>query len=604
MDDDPLIGTVLADRYRVEELVGVGAMGRVYRAEHVHMRKTIALKILHSQLTQIPDMVQRFEHEAQAAARIQHPHVAAATDFGKLPDGSVYLALEYIEGLPLSEEIKKGPLDPRRVLDIVGQVSSALEAAHAHEIVHRDLKPDNLLLVDGEQGDFVKILDFGVAKVPTEQSDEKQRLTLAGVVYGTPEYMAPEQALGQPVDGRADIYALGVVAYEMLTGRRPYVGPVGGLLGQQLSQPVPKMSDVGNVFIPTAVEQMVVEMLSTDPKRRPETAAVVREQVEALEQAWSEGKLAGATRGSSALLSASLEEVTGKIGVRLQTLPEPVQKVASSRTSRVGFISLAFVALGIAFAVVAIETWDRGRPKPEQVRLQAPPPPIAEEPQESPELGSRLDAAKAQGLPALLALAEQFPAEGIIVAELSLEYAKNGQFEEALTAARSALALDPQLNEHPKIAGALFRATQSPSVRAACFRFLRGPMGAPGVSIIYDLAETEAVNARVRAEARILLEKDEIQQMASPAVRLLLSLKEAKSCEQYLPLVEQAALVGDKRALPFLERLTQTTGCGPKRQGDCYSCLRESSALPEAIAKLKQRATLVEPSQTEAGSSN
>ncbi len=590
VDDDPLIGSVLAERYRVESLIGIGAMGRVYRAEHVRMRKVVALKILHPQLTRIPDMVQRFEQEAQAAARIQHPHVAAAIDFGKLPDGSVYLALEYIEGVALSHWIKEGPIEVRRALRIVGQVASALELAHAEGIVHRDLKPDNLLLQDGTDGDFVKVLDFGIAKLSAQAQDTDKPLTLAGVVYGTPEYMAPEQALAQEVDGRADLYALGVMFFEMLTGRRPYVGPVAGLLGQQLSQPVPRMHDVARVKVPAAVEQLVVELLSTDPKRRPESASTVRQQIESLELAWDEGRLSG-YRGSGALLSATLDEVTDRFQSVAQGLPEPVKEAVQSRTSRMTLISLLFAALGVGGVLFFMRSLE-GQTAAPSLPLETPPSPVTDEPEQEPELGRRLELARQEGLSELEVLAKEFPAEGIVQAELSLEYAKTRKFKEALEAARSALALDPQLNEHPKIAGALFRATQSPLVRAACFRLLRGAMGAAGVSIIYDLAHTEDVHARVRAEARLLLKKEEVQQAMPPSVRLLVNLEKAKTCEDLRPLVEQAALVGDKRALPFLEDLKATVGCGPRKQGDCYPCLRQTDALEKSIAQLAQRTTL------------
>ncbi len=245
-------------------------MGRVYQAEHVLMRKRVALKVLHRELMTVPEIVQRFEREARAAAHIEHPHVAAATDFGKLADGSVFLILEFVQGLALTELIAGGPIDVGRVLTIALQVAEAVEAAHQRGIVHRDLKPDNLLFVQSDdKGDFIKVLDFGIAKVPTEPSEEGGKpITQVGMVYGTPEYMAPEQALGQDVDGRADLYAIGVIMFEMLTGRRPYKGPAVGLLGQQLSSPLPKMAHVANVKVPPAVEQLVVELLMPDPKRR------------------------------------------------------------------------------------------------------------------------------------------------------------------------------------------------------------------------------------------------------------------------------------------------------------------------------------------------
>src|SRR6516165_11924429 len=201
-----LVGRVLSERYRIESVLGEGGMGAVYLAQHVLMRKRLAVKVLHPEMTRMPEMVARFEREAMAAAHIEHPNVAAATDFGKLEDGSFFLVLEYVEGTSLRDLIAKGPLGAERALHIAYQMASALARAHALGIVHRDLKPENVMLVerDGDPN-FVKVLDFGIAKVPvgelasaspaSAQGSAPQVLTQMGMVYGTPEYMAPEQAL-------------------------------------------------------------------------------------------------------------------------------------------------------------------------------------------------------------------------------------------------------------------------------------------------------------------------------------------------------------------------------------------------------------------------
>ena len=224
---DQRVGTVLAERYRIDALLGEGGMGRVYAAEHVLMRKRLAIKVLHRELTTVPEVVARFEREAMAAANIEHANVAAATDFGKLADGSVFLVLEFVQGKNLRDEIATGPFSEARALHVARQIASALGSAHALNIVHRDLKPENVMLVDrGGDPDFVKVLDFGIAKVPIGEVDRaptaktaaRTPITKAGMVFGTPEYMAPEQALGQTVDGRADLYALGVILFEMLAG--------------------------------------------------------------------------------------------------------------------------------------------------------------------------------------------------------------------------------------------------------------------------------------------------------------------------------------------------------------------------------------------------
>ena len=216
-EGDALLGTILAGRYRIEQLLGSGGMGAVYRAEHVHMRKAVAVKVLHREMTAFPEVVARFEREAVAAGRIDHPHVVSASDFGQLEDGSFYLALEFAEGHSLAKLVHtEGALQPERALRIARQIAEALQAAHGVGIVHRDLKPENVMLVVKDSDpDYVKVLDFGIAKIKVEGAAEQPALTQIGTVFGTPEYMSPEQARGEPADARADLYTVGVILYEM-----------------------------------------------------------------------------------------------------------------------------------------------------------------------------------------------------------------------------------------------------------------------------------------------------------------------------------------------------------------------------------------------------
>lgn len=281
--NDPRIGTVLAERYRVDALLGEGGMGKVYAAEHVLMRKRLAVKVLHRELSTVPEVVARFEREAMAAAHIEHPNIAAATDFGKLPDGAVFLVLEFVQGKNLRDEIAPGPMPVARALHIGRQIASALASAHELRIVHRDLKPENIMLVErGGDPDFVKVLDFGIAKVPIGASgrpSDQPLITRAGMVFGTPEYMAPEQALGQTVDGRADLYALGVIVYEMISGVRPFSSKSQvGILGQQLATPPPPFrSRAPGIAVPAKVEAAVLRLLEKEASERYQTGVEVAE---------------------------------------------------------------------------------------------------------------------------------------------------------------------------------------------------------------------------------------------------------------------------------------------------------------------------------------
>ncbi|MDF2694950.1 MAG: Serine/threonine protein kinase PrkC, regulator of stationary phase, partial [Labilithrix sp.] len=275
-----IIGTMISDRYKIERLLGEGGMGAVYQAEHTLMRKRMAIKVLHPEMTRLPEVVARFEREAMAAAHIDHPHVVTATDFGKLEDGSFFLALEFVEGKSLREVIALGRLELGRALHIARQIAAALSRAHALKIVHRDLKPENVMLVEREgDPDFVKVLDFGIAKVQIGEltagdvsgaGPGQPVLTQAGMVYGTPEYMAPEQALGQPVDARADLYALGCITYEMLCGVRPFDAESKvALLGMQVTAPVPAMATKApDANIPPEVEALVKRLLAKEASER------------------------------------------------------------------------------------------------------------------------------------------------------------------------------------------------------------------------------------------------------------------------------------------------------------------------------------------------
>ncbi len=274
-----LLGQLVAERYRIIELLGSGGMGSVYRAEHVHMRKFVAFKVLHRELTHLTDVVTRFEREAIAAARITHPNVATATDFGRLPDGACYLVLEYVQGKSLRQTLAQSAyFDTDRILRIAKQIALALGAAHEAGIVHRDLKPENVMLVEGlADHDFVKVLDFGIAKIHMPEQEGQPALTRMGTIFGTPEYMSPEQALGQAADARTDLYSLGIMMYEMLTGRTPFADKelVAVLTRQMTELPPPLPADVN-----PSIVALISHLLAKRPSERPQTAQEVASRID------------------------------------------------------------------------------------------------------------------------------------------------------------------------------------------------------------------------------------------------------------------------------------------------------------------------------------
>ncbi len=269
---DPLVGLTL-DRYRVLEKIGEGGMGAVYAVEHVLLQKRMAMKLLRADLSRKQDLVARFQNEAIAASRIGQENIVAVTDFGRTPDGLVYFVMEELHGESLGRVIHgEGRIPVPRTVDIAAQLCRALQAAHAAGIIHRDLKPDNVILVEKDgRPDFVKVLDFGISKVGGAAGGE--RITQVGTIVGTPEYMAPEQAAGKPVDPRSDVYSLGVLLFEMLTGRLPFEGDTAvAILLKHQTQPPPRLSDViPDGAFPAALEAAVARALAKRPADRQQS---------------------------------------------------------------------------------------------------------------------------------------------------------------------------------------------------------------------------------------------------------------------------------------------------------------------------------------------
>ncbi len=276
-----VVGTVVGGRYFVRRLCGEGGMGRVYEAEHTDIGKRVALKILHPAYSQTPDLVERLRREARAASKISHPNVVDVTDSGTTPDGAFFFVMEYLEGIELGELIfKEGKLGLARSLHIGGQICRALQAAHQVSVIHRDLKPENVLILSRDgQKDFVKVLDFGIAKSGTDgDDDDKQadgkpsrRLTHPGMTMGTPEYMAPEQAAGRPADPRSDVYAAGGLLYEMLSGKPPYEGANFMEILHKKANTLPTQLSTLREDIPASLDQLIMRTLAKDPAARPQS---------------------------------------------------------------------------------------------------------------------------------------------------------------------------------------------------------------------------------------------------------------------------------------------------------------------------------------------
>ncbi len=287
-DGQALIGLVVDGRYRLDSVLGRGGMGLVYKAHHVGLRRQVAVKILHPSLAASPDVRNRFEREALAVGKIDHPNCVAVYDSGRLPDGSLYLAMELLDGKSLADVLEQeGQIAPGRALHILAHILRGLAHIHLAGLIHRDIKPENIFLIrQGEDVDFAKILDFGIAK-PMDKSDldDGVKLTQAGMAFGTPIYMAPEQALGNPMDGRADLYAAAVMGFEMLCGQPPfYSDDKLEVMSMHTARPVPPMRQrliKNGRPVPSSIERLIAKGLTKKPSERYPTAEVFLAEVEA-----------------------------------------------------------------------------------------------------------------------------------------------------------------------------------------------------------------------------------------------------------------------------------------------------------------------------------
>jgi eukaryotic-like serine/threonine-protein kinase len=350
---EDFIGRVLDDRYRIDKLLGEGGMGAVFVAEHLKLHKMVALKIVRAELAGNGEVAARFAREAMATAQFEHPHVASAIDYGTLPEGGAYFVMQLVQGKSLArllEEQKRLPWP--NACDLAAQVADALTAAEEARIVHRDLKPENILIEtrsDGSQ--LVRILDFGIAHVPKsdlpapEGAMVSRELTKLGAVMGTPGYMAPEQAVGELTDHRTDLYALGVVLWESITGIPLWnEGDITTLFARQLSEVAPSVKQTaGDRTVPDELDRLVRSLLERSPKDRPAHAASVRDALRGFSK-------------SSPASSTPVHAIVSELVFRASSWASRWNKQPSVR-KRLQLISVFLVLLAGIAVVYGITNW-------------------------------------------------------------------------------------------------------------------------------------------------------------------------------------------------------------------------------------------------------
>ena len=321
------IGKVLAGKYRLDAYLSRGGMGSVYRATHLMLEKPVALKVIKPELVGSSEFARRFQREARAATSLSHPNIVAVYDLGQAEDGTLYIAMELVDGPSLKDAIQKGgPMDPIRIVRLVRQVLSALALAHRSHIIHRDLKPQNIMLATDRDGnEIAKLVDFGIAKT----FDDRTQLTSTGFAIGTPQYMAPEQASGSDVDGRSDLYSLGIILYEMLIAEVPFNDPsTPAILVKHLTEaPVRPSLRRKDIQVHRGLEDIAVRCLEKDPAKRYQSA---EEMAQALAAAVSLDGSAASVSEAATLPMGAPHLTMGSTHTAARAVPTPAQTPAPS----------------------------------------------------------------------------------------------------------------------------------------------------------------------------------------------------------------------------------------------------------------------------------
>jgi len=341
---DPLVGHTLDGKYRLEERLGIGGMGTVYRARHLLIDRPVAVKVLNPRFVEDEAARTRFQREARAAGRLQHVNAVTVTDFGQSQDGYVYIVMELLEGRTLQNVLaKEAPLDSARAVALMLQISAAVAAAHEAGIIHRDLKPANIFIVQrAEVPAVVKVLDFGIAKLAIESLEEEEPMTLTqiGAMIGTPRYMSPEQCDGAELTPAADVYSLGVILYEMLTGTVPFSGSTPLAIAMKQTSEIPRNPREFVSTIPVALEEVVLHTLEKLPYNRPANAAEFRAELLATaDRLGLEHAATASGPNLEALRSVGTESPSGRLVIDISRLRE--SRASNSESGEITVLSSA-----------------------------------------------------------------------------------------------------------------------------------------------------------------------------------------------------------------------------------------------------------------------
>jgi serine/threonine-protein kinase len=376
---DPRLGTTIDGRYRLDQVIGAGGMGVVYKGEQLGLAKPVAVKFLHDAMARLPDLVKRFRREATMMSRLAHPHLVSIIDSGV--QGEVpYLVMDFCQGHSLSTVIERGAVPPVRAVAIARQVLAGVGNAHSTGVVHRDLKPDNILLLDDVDGDFVKILDFGLAKAVHGDGGDATQLTTTGLAMGTPGHMAPEQVKGLPTDERCDVYAVGTILYQMVVGKKPFTAesPLAVLRMQVDDPPVPPRKAAPDAKLSAELETVILRAMEKPREKRWQSAEAFARALDSTPEGRSREK-------TPSVVDISMEEIPGATAVGHKAAPRGTGLAAARKEPQMGASAPSRVsallrerrrplALG-AFVLIALAggafAWSRlSHKRQEEVRQQ------------------------------------------------------------------------------------------------------------------------------------------------------------------------------------------------------------------------------------------
>lgn len=531
-------GRIIDGRYRVDSLLGEGGMGAVLLAEHLKLQKKVALKVILPQFSGSGEVAERFAREAMAAGQLDHPHIASALDYGTLPEGGAYLVMQYVRGRSLRHAMADHRGDWAFASEVGAQIADALAAAHAARIVHRDLKPENVMLEERDEGGgglHVRVLDFGIARVVDDERSEvagARKLTKVGTVLGTPGYMAPEQALGESVDERADLYALGVVLWECITGRELFSGSdVPAILTAQLTTTVEPLGAIVH-GVPAELDALIFRLLSPKRDDRPRRASEVRDALRKfaltrqLERVSSSSAIAVQARPSSISSSSDPFGTTSNstMAGQAERLPLASLLPPALRTRRTYLAILASGALAFVALGVGVGLWFAGvtESAPEPTAVPVPVPVPLPEP----------------------------------------------------TAARPTTARAPFPSAPPSATPPASAPTPPTTAEDSHSSSLASSSATDDNARDFDLLLRSESRETRRTIAQALLAQPE--GTVPPLQRALARLELAEGCNAKRSALRALRELRDPRAIPAVERLDRLPrrGCGFLSLGDCWSCLR------------------------------